>query len=336
MPTATQDTIQRHWALLRHIPLYPNQITVTELKNKLKPDYHTTTRTIQRDLITLEQVFPLRCDTKGKTNYWSVMQGKQIKVTGMNTPTAMAFHMAQEHLHTLLPTSILDDLNSYFIEADHVIKKAANKSIRQWSNKIMVLNRGPHLKPPAIDPVIQATVYEALLSEHKIRAHYQKRGAKRAKEYTITPLGIFVRNGLVYLACKTDKYDGFHWLLHRFTNAEILDIPADIPDDFDFPTYVKAQHGYAYPVQPETIKLQAIFDNYAAEHLRECPLSADQTIKPYDEHNVLLSATVDNTQELRWWLQGYGAGVEVLKPKKLRQEFAHTAQTLYQHYHDKT
>ena len=40
------------------------------------------------------------------------------------------------------------------------------------------------------------------------------------------------------------------------------------------------------------------------------------------------SATVPNTAQLRWWLMGFGEGVEVLEPVSLRQEFIDMAQAL--------
>lgn len=36
---------------------------------------------------------------------------------------------------------------------------------------------------------------------------------------------------------------------------------------------------------------------------------------------ALVRATVADTTQLRWWLLGFGEKVEVLKPKRLREEF---------------
>jgi WYL domain len=52
------------------------------------------------------------------------------------------------------------------------------------------------------------------------------------------------------------------------------------------------------------------------DHLRETPLSADQTI------------TVQWTPQLEWWLLGFGAGVTVLAPAALRDKIAHTAHSM--------
>ena len=44
---------------------------------------------------------------------------------------------------------------------------------------------------------------------------------------------------------------------------------------------------------------------------------------------VRLQATVADTAQLRWWLMGFGGGVEVIKPVSLRQEFIDMTQSLH-------
>ena len=66
----------------------------------------------------------------------------------------------------------------------------------------------------------------------------------------------------------------------------------------------------------------------AAEHLLETRLSLNQQIVPDQAGWVRLQATVPNTAQLRWWLMGFGEGVEVLEPASLRQEFVNMAQSL--------
>jgi predicted DNA-binding transcriptional regulator YafY len=69
-----------------------------------------------------------------------------------------------------------------------------------------------------------------------------------------------------------------------------------------------------------------------AEHLAERPLSADQTLKPTADGQVEARASVLNTQELRWWLLGFGDAVEVLGPAPLRRAFRDIAGRLHQRY----
>jgi predicted DNA-binding transcriptional regulator YafY len=104
-----------------------------------------------------------------------------------------------------------------------------------------------------------------------------------------------------------------------------------VPAGFDLDCYIQ-EGEFAYPVG-EPIRLEAVFSRGAAFHLSETPLSADQRVTDLDDARVVVHATVENTAELRWWLCGFGAEVEVLAPADLREEFraiAAAMATVYQ------
>ena len=85
--------------------------------------------------------------------------------------------------------------------------------------------------------------------------------------------------------------------------------------------------------EKKTIKLKVLFDKSAAAHLYESPLSLDQKLTE-QEDEVLVEAEVLDTQQLRWWLMGFGDLIEVVAPKSLRKEFAETARNMASYYED--
>src|SRR3546814_10956944 len=83
------------------------------------------------------------------------------------------------------------------------------------------------------------------------------------------------------------------------------------------------------------IRLLARFEWAAAEHLRESPLSQDQTWQPDESGEaVTVTATVQDDEQLRWWLLAFGGYVEVLEPKKLRREIAASLAAGLAHYQE--
>ena len=74
--------------------------------------------------------------------------------------------------------------------------------------------------------------------------------------------------------------------------------------------------------------MAAIFDNGAAFHLTETPLSANQKMVNKPDGRVEVTATVKNSLQLRWWLLSFGEYVEVIKLKALRNEFVETGRRL--------
>lgn len=331
----SDETLYRQWVMLKHIPRYPRKITVPTLKNILLGEGYTVdTRTIQRDLNKLSISFPLSNDTEGRKNYWYWIEEAAIQdLPGMDPVTALAFEMAESYLTPLLPKATLDLLQPYFHRAGEVLNDHSESLLRKWPDKVAVIERGPILQKPDINPDVQRVVYQALLEEKTFEATYRPRGSEKIKAYLIHPLGIVSRVGVIYLICTLWNYnDVKQFALHRFTHAEITDNPVNIREHFSLTGYIEEDQQFAYKIEDEPIQLKVLFDAKTAGHLAETPLSANQVLTPQKDGRVLLEAEVIRTLELRWWLQGFGDNVEVLEPKSMLEKFKSITENLTKIY----
>ena len=82
----------------------------------------------------------------------------------------------------------------------------------------------------------------------------------------------------------------------------------------------------------KAIKIEVKFDSLAGFHLSETPISEDQKLVQEKDGSYRLKATLADTSQLRWWLLGFGAHVEILKPKSLRGELRDQANQLFKIY----
>ena len=73
-------------------------------------------------------------------------------------------------------------------------------------------------------------------------------------------------------------------------------------------------------MSPEKIKLELLFEADAGRHVTEVKLSADQEVTERKDRRLLVKATVADSDELRWWLRGFGRDVQVRKPAALRRD----------------
>jgi predicted DNA-binding transcriptional regulator YafY len=321
--------------MLRKIPRYPNSVGTREIRDKLAEDgFQIDVRTIQRDLGKLSVFFPLASEEQGKARRWCWAEGaKVMDIPGMESPTALAFRLAEEYLVTLLPQTTLRHLEPHFRRAKEVLKPIRGNRLGLWPGKVIVIGRGPDLMPPSIKPEVQDVVYRALLNDRQIEVTYKGKDAEKPKSYPVNPLGLVFRDGVVYLVGTAKDYaDVRHFVLHRVSAVKLLDTPCRRLAGFDLTAYVKEQKHFAYPVSQHTIELEALFEANAAVHLTERPLSKNQRLTSQKDGRVLLQATVKDSLELHWWLLGFGDKVEVLTPKALREEFATIAQRMASHY----
>ena len=315
------DTLLRQWQMLRLIPRSPIKITAGEIKVLSADGFNVAKRTVERDLMSLSEIFPLLSDEREKPFGWSWdKQSVPLDVPSLGNSEALAFKLIEQYLSGLLPHSVLETIAPYFRMAEQRLGALPSKSGPQgWINKIRVVPPTQPLLPPSIRPQVQQNVGDALLGDWQLHVRYRARDADNATEATIHPLAIIQRGAVTYLAATFYKYEDTRLLaLHRIEQADILDAPVIRPKKFDIDRYIAS--GALGWGDGEMIRLEARFLADAAQHLYETPLSADQVIAPDGDSWVRLTSTVANTPQLSWWLLGFGDAAEVLRPASLRNQ----------------
>lgn len=332
------DTLLRQLAMLKHIPRHPRQITARELTERVEADgFVISKRTVERDLLSLSEVFPLISNERSRPYGWSWSKDAEaFTLPGMSPLQALTLGLAHDHLSTLLPASLLETLAPYFKCAEGVLASGDGlKKLSNWRKKVAIVPASQPLLPPNCPVEIIEAVHAALLSDQKLKISYASREQGETKNYPVNPLGIVQRGAVTYLVATLYDYTDIRMLaLHRIKSALLLEQTAKRPQKFDLAKYI-SEGAFGFDEGGE-IKLVLRFTAAAAEHLRETPLSHDQTIEPNQAGWVRLQATVTDTAQLRWWLLGFADQVEVLEPKALRNEFVEMTQSLHGIYHAPT
>lgn len=329
------DTQLRQWAMLRHMPRHPRQITAGELGERLKSEgFEVSKRTVERDLLALSEVFPLLSDERSRPYGWSWSKdAESFSLPTMSPLQALTLELAHDHLATLLPASLLATLAPYFKCADGVLSSGDGvKKLAKWRKKVAIVPPNQPLIPPDYPEAIIEAVHSALLTEQQLEISYTPREQGETKTHPVHPLGIVQRGAVTYLVATFYHYTDIRLLaVHRIQSAHVLEKSAKLPKNFDLSKYIR-QGAFGFEESGE-IRLVVRLTTPAAGHLRETPLSLNQQIEPDQPGWVRLQATVPDTAQLRWWLLGFGDQVEVLKPSTLRDEFVNMTQSLYSIYH---
>jgi predicted DNA-binding transcriptional regulator YafY len=274
----------------------------------------------------------------------------------MDTPSispseALTFLMTEEHLRGVMPASTMLQMKRYFDLARQRLglavprAGAATKAELQttvetnWRDKVRVLPSNQPLLAPAISPSCQdaqAAVQEALLLGLQCEVIYLKRDAAAPDEYPIHPLGLVQRGQLAYLICTIKSYSDIKLLaMHRLQRAKLTAHKAARPAGFNLDAYIATGAlgwNTAGGCDSEAIVLKARFAAATAVHLRETPLSKDQVMTDESDGHALVTASVQLTQQLVWWLLGFGDAVEVLEPLALRTQIQGTVRRMAAHY----
>jgi predicted DNA-binding transcriptional regulator YafY len=328
------DTLLRHWFTLRHVPRHPRKIDAAALAHLLDDaGYAISRRSLERDLQKLSAVFPIRCDDKHKPYGWSwSADGVPFDLPAMDVHTALAFHLASDHLTTLLPEATRSYLEPHFQRARAVLDQSDGNALSGWPHKVRVLPAGQALLPPDIDRDVLERVQHALLAERRMTVMYRRRGEDEARSYQVHPQGLVWRESVAILLCTLWNYDDVvQLLLHRMESVEVSEQPRREVPDFSIEAHAKTG-AVDFLLGDGQIALELAFDPFAAVRVRETPLAVDQTLEDLPDGRVLVRAQVVDTGQLRAWLRSFGQYVEVLAPPALRADLAFTAMELAQRY----
>ncbi len=323
-----QDTLIRYLTMLSLIPRQPRKIDTERIKQHLEAhQYSISLRSIQRDLNKLSETFPLLSDSARPQGWSWKANANPFSLPTLDPQTALTFYMVEQHMSSLLPEVTLSYLQPWFDAAAGVLSGQSN-GLSSWPEKIRVLPQGlPRLSPP-IDSEIHASVSQAVLSEKQIQMTYKSVGADAPWTKTLSPLGLVVRGGVIYLLCASVEYDEIRQFnLQRIQSVEILESPVIRPDGFNIDCII-ADGSMGIKLSARKISLEAYFSGYIGTFLAESPISEDQTLIDEEDGDICLRATVPDTFELRQWLKSFGDEVIVTRPASLRREFREIAEAM--------
>lgn len=321
-----KDRLFRHLALLRLIPREPRSISTAELLQKLRAEqFDLDLRTLQRDLTgRLGLDFPLLCDESQRPFRWSFPKDTpQFDLPALDTPTALAFALAESHLGKLLPRSVLNLLAPHFELAQRQLQGLQHNTLAHWAKRVRCVPNGKALLPAPVSDAVWSNVSTALLETRQLDIVYQSRSKGNHKALRIHPAGMVSRHSVSYLLGTVAGYsDVRQFALHRIQQATCLEDAADQQADFEIDNYLQGGgFNSAGPVGQHT--LIADVSPSIAWLLKETPLSANQT--PTDLPGSdwqRLHAQVPDDQETFWWVFGLGENIHLHQPDCWSQAIA--------------
>ena len=320
MPRATtNETLARQWELLRLVPGRPPGKTVRQLVDELEAaGYPVTKRTVERDLADLAEIFPLCCNDRSKPFGWYWEKGAQLDIPGMDLDEALSLGLLEEVLRPLVPESFVRGLEGRLEEARRKLASLAGNERADWSERVRYVPPGLTFLPPAVVPSILREVQEALLHSRQLQVVYPSADNKAGRELLLHPLALLQQGVRTYLVASTFDYGKpLFYAVHRIVSAEVLEAPASRPEGFSLDRFLErggAQFGVG-----QSLTLKADLSQTLAQLLEETPLSRDQKITK-GKNGPVLTATVFDSWQLRFWILSQGPDIVVRQPAALRRE----------------
>jgi len=327
--------ISKQIRILQIVPRHPRKVSVEQIVDRLMSEgLKIDVRTVQRHLNNLAQPpFNLQFDG-GKKRGWSwPPDAEPIQMPLVDPGTAFTYMLVDEYLKDLLPSALYRQIEAHIRGARQVLAASSGKAFKRWSERVAMLPFGPIRLPVRFDESVVPSVYSALLEGKMLRVDYRSLNRPLPEARLLHPLGLVGVDHVLYLVAVADGYDEpRQWALHRMSKASTSTLDAIEPAGFNLRDYIKQDRGFEYP-SVGTVRLQLQVHDWLARQLEERPLAEDQRLQPIaDSTDQRLIASVEFTDQLRWWIRSWGPAVEVQKPVRLRREFASEAAVLAARY----
>lgn len=301
----TFETVMLALELLRRIPRN-HKISASELHKQLTQAGITRElRTVQRQLEMLVEHFDIECDDRSKPyGYRWKERAKGMSLQVLSKQESLLLILAEQHLKNLLPSPLMKSMESFFIQARSNLGQPGDTKLeRQWLSKVRVVSETQRLLPPKVLPGVLEDVSQALYANKLLNLEYRNASGVQSKA-EVMPLGLAQQGPRMYLVCRFNGFDNERSLaLHRIVSTKVSTLSFERPKDFDLKKYDDdGRFGFG---EGKQIRLYFTIDKLAGNHLLETPLSADQTVKDLGEQ-LRISATVVDSDQLDWWLRGFG------------------------------
>lgn len=315
----TRETVLLALELMRRIPRN-RKVSAKELHEQLADtEVGRDLRTIQRQLEMLSGYFDIERDDRSKPyGYRWKERARGMALPTLNEQESLLLMLAEQHLRSLLPNSLMKSMDGFFEQARTNLAPYSNaKREREWLSKVRVVSTTQPLLPPKVKPGVFEQVSNALYSNLWLSVDYENAAGKRTQS-DVMPLGLAQQGTSLYLVCRFKDYDNERSLaLHRIISAQASTLTFKRPKDFDLQQYDDdGRFGFG---DGKRIKLIFRVDKEAGYHLLESPLSEDQQVKELvDAYEI--TATVIESDQLVWWLRGFGEQVSGVKRQTLSDE----------------
>lgn len=332
-PNASRSTLARLWEMLQLLPSAPPGLTAAQIRERLVvAGYDASKRTIERDLNELSRLFPLQCNSKGTPYGWYWTPGKSANLPGLSISEALTLKLVENSIRPLIPQGMLQGLESRFTQAQEKLAALSPENpAARWPNYVTSVTPNMILLPPKIDPQVLATLQQALLDGRQVEAAYRSAGEQQPKSLTLSPAGLAQRGHTTYLLASSEGFSDIRqYVLHRFTSVRLLDTAGQQPEGFELQDIARKLMQFG---QRGAIRLEAWVSTQLGGLLEETPMSEDMQLRRCEAPSgYILTATVTDTWELRWWLLSHAGSIVVRQPMALREDMQSKLQKAVEQY----
>lgn len=316
MATTESTPLLRQWLLLQSLANRRNGLTVKEMAEEAG----VTTRTIRRDLQTLQQVgFPItenHVSSHGR-RHWQLSPEAKYHSLSFSWEEVIALYLGRRHLDPLAGTILWENINQAFRKIKACIGETALRHLEKMSDAFHHTHFGAgdyREKSDIIDQLMFAIEErrQTLLTYHSLNS-------TEPFTYEVAPYGIvFHHNSLYLVAFSSDHQEIRHFKVDRIEQADPQGLKFPFPEDFNLQDHLAGSFGiFQGDGQPHRVRVRFAAD--VARIVEESRWHHSQKLTRQPDGCLLADFELGDLTEVKFWILSFGSKATVLVPDELRE-----------------
>ncbi len=309
---AELTAVQRVIRILELLSMGRN-LTTSDLRKEF--DHKVTLRTIQRDMITIQQAgIPLNCEKNHKKeNVWSFpREYRHMILPSIQKSELISLYILKAYLKEFRGTKIEDNLFSVIDKLEDMAPGEVYLDLDTTGDLLWDQDYGAYDYSELDDLINQ--VINAIVKKNWLRITYQGRD-NNAKTYLIFPYRLFSYHGSIYIAAYTPQYQTtISLVMQRIKSLRIEENISDMVPPFNMEDYRNRRFGvFGGPVEKIHLRIDPRYTIY----FRNRFWHPSQEVKMQNDGSMMLSMEVPLSPELITWILGWHTAIKVIKPESL-------------------
>lgn len=305
---------------------YPEGLTRAEIARRLNVNRSTITKYLDKDHLP-------------KGIYIDEFDGNKLKIDRSADLTHTLFNLHEImalHLATRLLATRTDKQNPHAASALRKLGKALQRLDKRISQHLLasadVMDEDAAFRDPVYLDALQKLT-EAWSAGRKVQVSHQMADGKvfdyKFSTYFIEPYAVGQTAHVIGLREPPGKMRTFK--IERLRSVELLREEYTIPDSFDPAELLRSAWGIWYS-EAEPVEVVLRFHPTVAARVQETRWHRQQQHETQPDGYLVWRAHIAEPREMLPWVRGFGADVEVLAPKWLREELEQEARRLAELY----
>lgn len=314
---ARNQQVLRQWRLWRLLASSRDALSAEQLAEKLEPD-RVTARTVRRDLEVLRSVgVPVRELRQGRElRYAAHDDGPELR---LDADTLLALRLALGLLRPFEGTAVGESLAQLERRLEARVPPRLLSHFAPLTQSVTVRSDAP----PAYGPAegVFARVREALTLRRVLEFDYESADGRRSQRRVHPQALVYGPRGLYLLALDESRSGELRtFRLERMERAKLAQAPATRDPAFDAEEHLAGSLGIFSPEHEPRLFRIRVHTQAAARILRENPWHVSQRLERKRRGCWELSLELTSSRELVARVLAFGADLEVLESRELREE----------------